>query len=196
MNREKTFWRWFAEHANELFYFERNQATLFEQLMVRLGKIHTDVTFEIGPEFKGRREFVISAGGIKRAFPSVSSLAAAAPEMPNWTVTAFRPRRSVESVVDFNGVSVDPKDVAYSLFLHDKSEIGLYLFSPGYIDGNEVLGEIGYLLLDEALGEYDVEMKLGLIKFFRPEEETPGPRFPLCDLAAHFDEAVTSFAES
>jgi hypothetical protein len=43
------------------------------------------------------------------------------------------------------------------------------------------------LLLDGALGEYDVETKVALIKMFPPEAEAPGPRYPLRELPAHFD---------
>jgi hypothetical protein len=43
------------------------------------------------------------------------------------------------------------------------------------------------LLLDEALGEYDVETKVGLIEMFPPDAQVPGPRYPLRELPAHFD---------
>ena len=41
------------------------------------------------------------------------------------------------------------------------------------------LKQIGYLLLDEALGEYDVETRLGLIKMLSPETSTNGPPLSL-----------------
>jgi hypothetical protein len=38
------------------------------------------------------------------------------------------------------------------------------LFIPGFREDDVALQQIGYLLLDGALGEYDVETRLGLIK--------------------------------
>jgi hypothetical protein len=54
------------------------------------------------------------------------------------------------------------------------------------------LKQIGYLLLDEALGEYDVETQLGLIKMMSPDSRTEGDRYPLPDLPALFDHGVST----
>src|SRR5262249_20250096 len=135
----------------------------------------------------GSREFVISAAGIKSAFKAVESLAAAAPTMKQWNVVAFRQRRLAGNIIELGDHRIDPQDVEYSL-LRGKNEVGLYLFIAGYSEDNTDLGQIGYLFLDETLGEYDVEMKLGLIKMFSPDAETPGPRYPLRELPGHFDE--------
>lgn len=149
--------------------------------------VDPDLTFEFGPLEDGQREFVISAGGIKRGFDAVQRLAAAAPRLSRWRVIAFRPRRPVRNVVEFGGIRVDPAKVEYSL-LSSKTAVGLHLFIPGFAEGDTRYGQAGYLLLDEALGEYDVEMKLGLIKMFATEAETGGPRYPLAELPGHFDE--------
>ena len=107
---------------------------------------------------------------------------------------AFRPRRPVGNVIDFDGIRVDPATVQYSL-LTSKTEVGLYLFIPGYAEGDSRYGQSGYLLLDEALGEYDVETKVGLIKMFAPEAETGGPRYPMIELPGHFDDVYRRLTE-
>lgn len=187
MAHEKAFWMWFIQHEDDLMHFEVNQEAIFDALAAELQKVNPDLTFEFGPEEEGCREFVISAGGIKNAFPAVESLAAASPELKQWKVTSFRPRRPVGNIIDFGNHRIDPEEVEYSL-LRWKNEIGIYLFIPGYSEGNSEVGQIGYLFLDEALGEYDVEMKLGPIKMYPPEAETPGPRYALRELPGHFDE--------
>ena len=55
----------------------------------------------------------------------------------------------------------------------------------------DALKQIGYLLLDEALGEYDVESRLGLIKMLSPEARTEETRYPLFDLPARFDRLIS-----
>jgi hypothetical protein len=72
--------------------------------------------------------------------------------------------------------------------LRGENELGIYLFIPDYSERDSDMGQIGYLFLDEALGEHDVAMKLSLIEMFPPEAKTPGPRYPLRELPAHFDE--------
>ena len=188
MTSQQQFWKWFKEHDNELFDFERDRERIFDQLATELQKVHPNLTFEFGP--KGvKREFVISAGGIKKAFPAVSALAHAAPLFDRWQVTAFRPRRMAANVVEFRGKRVDPKNVQFSL-LDNGKVAGVYLFIPGFHEQDTALRQIGYLLLDETLGEYDVEARLGLIKMLPPETDTDMRRYPLSDLPAQFDRLV------
>jgi hypothetical protein len=103
---QQEFWNWFNRHEEELFAFEADQERIFDQLATALQRVDRDLTFEFGPR-AAIREFVISAGGIKRAFPSVSALALAAPTLDRWRVMAFRPRRSLSNVVEFRGKHVE-----------------------------------------------------------------------------------------
>jgi hypothetical protein len=190
MTKEHAFWKWFLQHEDDLMNFERDRESIFDALAAALHEVHPDLTFEIGPEQGGSREFVITAGGLKAGFPSVESLMAAAPELKRWKVTAFRPRRPVGNIIELGEHRIDPEEVEYSL-LRGKTGLGLYLFLPGYSEGDPDVGQIGYLFLDEALGEYDVEMKLGMIKMFARDADTPGPRYPLLELPEHFDEVYS-----
>jgi hypothetical protein len=184
----QAFWKWFGDHEAELFDFEADQERIFDQLSDELAKVNPDLTFEFGPK-EDKREFVVSAGGIERAFPAVISLTKAAPRFERWQVTAFRPRRTSLNIVNFGGKRVDPKDVQFSL-LHNGHLAGLHLFIPGYTEEDTDLKQIGYLLLDDALGEYDVETNVGFIEMLPPENDTDMERYPLADLSARFDELM------
>jgi hypothetical protein len=186
---QEQFWNWFIQCEAELFDFEADQERIFDRLAAELKKIHPDILFEFGPK-KTRREFVVSAGGIQVAFPAVTSLVNAAPTLDRWQVTAFRPRRTPLNTVDFRGKRIDPNDVQFSL-LDNGKVAGIFLFIPGFREGDADLKQIGYLLLDDALGEYDVESRLGLIKIFSPQTPTDGERYPLADLPSRFDELVS-----
>jgi hypothetical protein len=192
MTAQEAFWNWFTQHERELFDFDPRAETererIFDELASELQKVDPELTFEFGPNAP-RRELVISAGGIKRAFPAVVSLAKAAPALDRWKVTAFRPRRS-PNIVEFRGKRVDPRNVQFSLLDNGKTA-GVYLFIAGCRENDPDLKQIGYLLLDETLGEYDVESRLGLIKMLSPETHTDGVRYPLAELAARFDEFVS-----
>jgi hypothetical protein len=90
----ENFWKWFAKHEPKLFNFDFGQEIererLFDEVGSELQKVDPDLTFEFGPK-ETRREFVVSAGGIKRAFPAVASLVAVAPAFERWQFFAFRP---------------------------------------------------------------------------------------------------------
>ena len=185
---QQQFWDWFGQHEAELFEFEFNQERIFDELAVELQKVDPNLTFEFGPQGE-KREFVISPGGIKRAFPAVSALVDSAPRLKHWRVTAFRPRRSPPSIVEFRGKRVNPKEVQFTL-LDNGKVAGVYLFIPGFREDDADLKQIGYLILDDVLGEYDVEARLGLIKMLSAETRTQGERYPLSELPARFDELV------
>ena len=192
MSSAKKFWDWFVEHEPELFAFdpaaEAERERIFDQLAAELHEVHRNLTFEFGPSGP-TREFVISAGGIKPAFPAVMALIQAAPKMEKWEFTAFRPRRFPIMSIEIGGKRIDPGDVQFVLLDNGKIA-GIHLFVPGFREDDVDLKQIGYLMLDEALGEYDVETRLGLIKMLSPVAVTEGKRYPLPELAAHFDKLV------
>ena len=185
---QQVFWKWFTENEAELLDFEvgreLERERVFDRLQAQLRKVHPDLTFEFGPRGQ-RREFIISADGIKGAFPAVSALVSAAPSLDRWQISGFRPRHPPMTIA-LAGKQVDPKDVQVSLLDNGKIA-GIYMFIPGFSEKDAVQWkQIGYLLLDNALGEYDVETKVGLIEFLPPEEKSELERFPLTELPRLF----------
>ena len=185
------FWIWFEE--NQATYFALNSSDaittqrLFDDLHARLQKIDPDLVFEFGPEIGGKRDFVISAGGIRSAFPAVIALAGAAPKLPQWTIIAFRPRRHPINDIEFKGLKISPDEVFVQV-ARDDDRVALRVFMQGYSSvERERYGSVGYLLLDEALGEYDVETKVGGIDW-QPLGAAPPPHsMKLSELPAFFD---------
>ena len=186
---EPQFWNWFQANEDALFHFERQQEEVFDSLSDAMSQVHADLTFEFGPVKRGKREFVISAAGIKSAFPAVEALFAAAPHLPRWTWTKFRPGRSTVSDIEFGEVAVAGDDVRY-LLARDGDKIGILLFLPGFQPDRESdFGQIGYLMLDEALGELAVETQVGFIEIMSKQSEYFDRSLPLQELPAHFDKA-------
>ena len=192
MTAQREFWRWFIQHELDLFDLEADSVTdrerIFDQLASELQKIDPHLTFEFGPK-NAKREFVVSADGIKSAFPAVVSLMDAAPKLDRWQLIAFRPRRMPISRVEIREKRVDPEEVQFSLLDNGKIA-GIHLFIPGFREDDSDWKSIGYLLLDEALGEYDVEARLGLIKMMPTDTRMEWERHPLAELPAAFDRLV------
>jgi hypothetical protein len=194
MSSETQFWHWFQQHQDELFDFERDQESTFDRLNAALGAVDDDLTFEFGPVREGMREFVISAAGLKQAFPAVERLYNARPSLDRFHVTAFRPRRPVVNNIEYGDLTINASDVYYHLCKDkDPRKIGILLFLPGYAEDQEsVFGQIGYLFLDEALGEYDVEMKVGFIEMMGHDSRHFAGAYHISEMAEHFDQMMRS----
>lgn len=182
---ETEFWKWFNANETKLFDFERDQEATFDRLAAEMHKVDGDLSFEFGPKEHGKREFVISAGGIVRAFPKVEMLYAAAPVLPRWTIIKFRPRREPFDiqVADKNVRAAE----VFAIVRPEGDKVSLTLMIPGYTTAEHTAyATIGYLFLDQALGEFDVETRVGQIDFQAPSNPMPDAR-PLRELPAIFD---------
>ena len=187
---EKVFWDWFSKNEVRLFHFEQDQERIFDELAEQLNLINPDLTFEFGPVSDEKREFVISAGGIKAAFPAIEALYATAPPLPRWTWVKFRPRRAELRDLIYGDTTINADDVHYML-AKDGDRIGIVLFFDGYSKQEDAtFGPIGYLFLDEALGEFTVETEVGFIEFQNRESKYFSRARPLRELADHFDDAA------
>ncbi len=189
---EIKFWKWFQKNEDVLFNFEEDRENIFDALGNEMRKVNQDLTFEFGPiTGDGKREFVISAGGIKTAFPWVESLATGAPDLEKWIFIKYRQRRDPLNDLEFGGVSVAASDVHFQMF-KDGEKVGIVLFLEGQNDAqSDTYANIGYLMLDEALGEFDIETKVGFIEFHNRESEY----FEGARLLSELPEAFDSYFE-
>lgn len=189
MTPEENFWKWFIQREAEFFKFdsenEAQREKLFDLLAAEIQKVNRSLTFEFGGQGIAR-ELVISAGGIKSAFPAVISLTKAAPPLERWKITAFRPRRDTGHVIQDGDTVVDPAEVQFTL-LDNGERAGIYLFFPGMKNDDVAYQQIGYLLLDNALGEFEVETKLGSIEMLPSTAPIEGKRYSFRELPALFD---------
>ncbi len=183
---EAAFWAWFAASSDRLFDFDKDRSAVFADVSAHLKPVDVGLIFEFGPVREGRREFVISADGIQKAFPAVRRLAAAAPPLARWTITAFRPRHGAY-VIEMQGRTLDPKDVKF-VSRPEAGMVGLVVFLPGLTaESHDLLARMAFILLDSVLGEYDTETKVGSIAW-KDAREAPADAQPLSALAAVVDQ--------
>jgi hypothetical protein len=189
---EVDFWQWFQENESRLFDFEKDQERIFHDLGIALKKVHPDLTFEFGQKENGKREFVISADGLKSAFPAVESLYAAAPSLGRWSFIKFRQRQHPLYDIDYGNKIIKVPDVHFRLANDENpNKIGILIFMPGYNEAEKkVYDHIAYLMLDEALGEFDVETKVGFIEIQGYDSEYFPGSLPLDELGSRFDEVM------
>ena len=177
-----------------MFNFEKNQDQNISDLLRELHRINHSLTFEIGSATEGTREFIISADGQRDAFPSVIRLAEAAPTLPRWRIIKFRPRRTDPCIVGIGDLQFSSDDVRAALDLEGtRIGVSLYLGDEDHFD-EQIVGRIGFLLLDYTLGEYDVETLVGTVSF-HPKQRTSRPTtLSLRDLPLAFDQLTKSLS--
>ncbi len=181
------FWRWFVAHSPALQRAEGDRDPMLDSLGAALAHVDTSLTFELGPR-GARRDFVLSADGIREAFPEVEALYAAAPPMTQWHVIKFRPRRAELSTLTISGHQFDPAHTRFLLVKDAPGKVGIVLFLEHYSEAeHNLFGQAGFLILDEALGEYDMETRVGAIDFVGQESKYYAQSRPLAELPAVFD---------
>lgn len=189
------FWNWFLEHDADLLGIRTGHEPICQELLNELQRINEHLTWEVGPHDVRPREFIISADGIREAFFSVEALADAAPPISNWRVVRFRPRKN-RFEIRMSGRTLGEGDVLFTLH---PSEDGVLINLVLYVRGCEIpaqkeLIEMVYLLLDGALGEYDMETKVGWIEVVPLDRvisgQNAGSRLPLSELPAAFDAMI------
>ena len=187
--KEQKFWIWFANNSEKLFHFEKDQKLIFGELARELKKVHPDLVFEFGPITNNKRDFVLSADGIKSAFSAVDKLHSNHPKLNDWNIIKFRPRRKSINTMEFKGKKITPDDLKFAIFEEDEpNKIGLIIFIKGFNDDEEeIYTHIAYLFLDQIIGEYDVETHIASIIIQGFDSKYFSNSKSITDLAESFD---------
>ena len=188
------FWRWFEANDDDLFHLEQNPKDIFDRLTEAMHRVDQNLTFEFSLVLEdGCREFIISAAGNKSSFQSVEALYATSPCLPRWTFIRFRQRRDLNDLkMQYASHLIKASQVHYAIFKDRKpGKVGIMLFLDGYsVKDRDTWDQIGYLLIDAALGEYDVETHVGEILFFSHNSEYFHKARTLAELPSHFDKML------
>ncbi len=163
-SREAQFWEWFQRHEDELFRLRSGRDPIFKSLADKIKNVNRSLVFEFGPVENGQREFVVSAGGLKSVFPAVVSLADAAPVLPRWKITKFRPRRSDITAIEIGSANISSEEVMIT-YQQGTLYVDIAVFIGESDLDEKIRAQLGFLFLDQALGEFDVATYLGGIKF-------------------------------
>ncbi|PTT92027.1 hypothetical protein DBR42_02790 [Pelomonas sp. HMWF004] len=180
---EADFWRWFKQNEVMLFDFEQDQERIFDKLGAQLQRVNPGgLAFEFGPKQNGRREFVISGDGLRKNIPAVEHLAAAAPDLPRWKIVKFRPRREPFDI-GYHGIMVKASTV--SAWLHPNGDrVDVTFLMPGYTaEKHQPYLGIAFLVLDQALGEYDVMTRVGVVDVQAPNVSQPAVKLEQLPMA-------------
>ena len=190
------FWAYVRTHAAEISGLESADGPAADRLADALHRFDPKLTFELGPKGDAR-ELVISADGIRTRFPQVQALVAAAPAIPGLRVVAFRQRKALDLRFSLGGAGDAPAidlgadDLWFTAARggDDAHLVALQIAARGLTPENKhAVFQAVFLLLDAALGEYDVETRIGAIDLVpAPADPAQAGLRPLRDLPAVVD---------
>lgn len=152
------FWSWFQETEQQFPSTEKFDTSFGNDLSSRLKAINPGLTYEISLPENGLKELVISSDGLPELIPDVENLVRTAPKLDGWKITAFRPRLEnyAQFTLQFGDREFDPKKLWYYSRVED-GFFDLIIYHPIY--SKDIRTELingSYLLLDMAIGEYNV----------------------------------------
>jgi hypothetical protein len=161
---DERFWAWFQRNGARLLDFEADRDAIFRDLTKAIRRVDDGLAYEFGPP-ASPREFVVSADGIIARFPTVIRLVEAAPAMPDWRVIAFRQPGRSDLSIEFQGQCLTASDLWFRISRREgRTELAVHI--RGLTDANmRLLAGAAFLLLDNALGEYDVATQIGAIEW-------------------------------
>jgi hypothetical protein len=198
------FWSWFQTNQQALFSSDNPGDMEHVSLGEKLKRIEDDLTYEIGRVENGKREMAVSADGILELFPLVEKIVKAAPKMEKWKVVAFRQRVAEANLKELaikgapvnlsketakeEGVEIAVRDMRAAIErTGDKARITVFI--KGY-NKQESQDNLALVMLQQALGEYDMVMKVGDIKFASTQEANEKNSFPFVKLGSVFDKVM------
>jgi hypothetical protein len=89
--------------------------------------------------------------------------------------------------MSLNGLTISTDQVDFTIE-PDGEKIGITLFIDGYKETeHERYAAVAFLMLDHALGEYDIETKVGGIDFKNRNANSNLPKQPFATLVKTFD---------
>lgn len=188
---DAAFWAWVRGHVDALKQVKTGREPVTAELSAQLEKIEPGLVFELGV---GREPFelVISADGELQRFATVKRLVAAAGEVPGTKVIAFRPRKDVEGF-SIKLPASQKLSGAMLWFTAEKDAqrpalVAVTVYVEGMTEENaEPLRNAAFMLLEAAVGEFDLETKVGAIDLVPAPEKPAPPLKKLKELGATLD---------
>jgi hypothetical protein len=172
MSPEDQFWKWFESNSDSLKNLKRNHTKLIESVHSELSKVSEGLTFEIGSKELYGNDFIVSADGMRERFSSVIRLVGAAPSLSGWRIVAFRQPKGTHFTVEFGKQKLSPDDLWFTT-TPNAYLLDVTFYAKGLTRRNKEMIQGAVLIaLDAALGEFDVETKIGKIDL------KPAPRNP------------------
>ena len=186
----RKFWEWLAANAaRAISEDEQVREAASDQLSELFHAAFPDLTWEIEVQDDNDLWFIISADGVPDRIDDVVQAVRNAPKVPGWKIVPFRQRGSLNVSLQVHGRTLSYQDIWCQA-----ETVGWQANVVFHINGltNENKDDLAgatFVLIDNALGEFDSMVRLGELDF-QPLEDEPVKQedyFPLSDLPDYID---------
>lgn len=162
--KEEKFWEWFSENEINLFNAKNMEDVYIQKLLSKIKKVHPGLTFEFSTVTDGKKILVISADGISKYFPHVIKLVNEPKLITRWIIVPFRQRLNMNGAFSIKiGDSISDWNNFYFVIKDTGRKLDLNIYVKGVDTVNNTVINAVFLLLDSAIGEYDVVTKIGRV---------------------------------
>ena len=200
MNKPEDFWNWFLKHQSVYLKLGEIKSDLrdaaVDDMQFELDKYCDQIFFEIGgDEGDHRGALIISAAGDLDFFPHVRTLVAAAPEMEDWEVIAFKPAQPGPVLINYEDQLFNPEETILIPLLHDvyPDSVGIQVCFEDFEDANEghYMGAT-FLMLEALIGEEAAINDIEYLEVCRiPQDIEDIDHLMLSDIENHIIEIKT-----
>ncbi|VUD58544.1 hypothetical protein TDB9533_02449 [Thalassocella blandensis] len=153
--KEDDFWTWFKKDLTLIESFTPGDEEILDLILHNLHRYNENLFFELG-DMQKNKELVITAEGNIEHFDSVERLVNCAPELKDWTFTAFKPPLGFDFITCYEGVDYDPAQLWFLPLVNPNkpNDLALRVGVPKYCKSmHEHSVAALWIVLDTGLGE-------------------------------------------
>lgn len=173
-----SFWDWFQENGQHLYQTvkrgEQLEEKFFDQLMPKLAEEGEGFYCLTGMHDEYTAELILTADGVAKNIPLVKELAAAAPNIPNWKITALKPPFPVETAGIFmEGYAFNSNTLSFYPAEHPQfpDEIDIVVVHQDFKETDRQFITQGvYIFIDNYLGELNSATTIDNLSITSPDQ--------------------------
>jgi hypothetical protein len=165
-SKAERFWTWFARESGRFSVASGYSEAMFDEITAEVQRYSKGVHVMLGGGSNGERELVLTTEGNPDYIDAVRDLVRAAPEIPGWTVTAFKPPQGFEFAIRIIERDIDATTLRFRRApdLDSEDGLGIEVFFPDYDPKQEeAFTFAAYIILDMGLGELSTMMDIGVV---------------------------------
>lgn len=172
------FWNWFQANGQALYQTikrgERLKENFFDVLLPKITEQGDGIHCLTGMKDEYTAELILTADGIVKNITSVEDLVAAAPNIPNWEITALKPALAVERAsIDMEGYSFNSDTLSFYPMDHPNypDEIDIVISHADYNEADQRTITNGvYIFIDNFLGELNSITAIDSLSIISPQQ--------------------------
>ena len=165
--KAERFWTWFARESGRFAAAPGFSEAVFDEITAEVQRYSKGVHVMLGGGPNGERELVITTEGDADYIDAVRDLVRVAPEIPGWTVIAFKPPQGFEFAIRIIDREINAATLRFRRAPeHDTEDaLGLVVFFPEFDPKQEEeFTFAAFIILDAGLGELSTMTDIGTVE--------------------------------